>query len=214
VDLSEIVEKLGLLGRDHGQEQDQGASAAVAAIFREHAGAAEIFFIRRAQRAGDPWSGHVAFPGGRREPEDRSLLETAMRETREEVGIVLEERELIARLPDLPAFNRSKTGGAMVVSPFVFVVKHPVVIAPQESEVASTMWVPFEKLVRGEGRGTFIWSYEGKTLELPCFHLGGCPGPSPIEAAAIAAGQPILWGMTYRMLETLFEAILPVSEQI
>lgn len=214
MDLSSIVEKLGRLGRDHGQKQDEGASAAVAAIFREDEGAAEIFFIRRAERAGDPWSGHVAFPGGRREPADGSLLETAMRETREEVGIALEESELVARLPDLPAFQRSKNG-TMVVSPFVFVVKRPLVIAPQEAEVASTMWIPFERLVRGEGRGTFIWPWEGKTLELPCFHLGGAPvGGAPFEAAAIAAGQPILWGMTYRMLETLFEALLPVQEQI
>ena len=95
---------------------------------------------------------------------------------------------LVARLPDLPAFNRSKRG-ALVVTPFVFAVRRPLSLTTNDDEVASTMWVPFDRLVRGEGRGTFIWPWEGKTLELPCFHLGDAPGASPFESAAIAAGR-------------------------
>lgn len=211
--LAEMVEKLAGLGREPGLAVAEGG-AAVAAILREVNGVTEILFIQRAQRAGDPWSGHIAWPGGRREPTDASLLETAMRETQEEIGVTLTEGELVARLPDLPAFNRNKQGRQTVVSAFVFVVNRPLVITPNAAEVAATMWIPFERLMRGEGRGTFIWPWEGKTLELPCFHLGNEPGPSPYRAELIAAGQPILWGMTYRMLETMFEALLPVREQI
>ena len=212
--LAEIVEKLSVLGRDPGPDKTENPAAAVAAILREKEGVAEIFFIQRAQRANDPWSGHVAFPGGRREVEDPSLLVTAIRETEEEVGISLTESELVARLPDLPAFTRTKKGGSMVVSPYVFVVDRPLTLTPNPDEVATTMWIPFERLFRGEGRGTFDFSWENRAMELPCFHLGTATGASRFDASAIAAGQPILWGMTYRMLETLFEALLPVHEQI
>src|SRR4051812_3842337 len=55
--------------------------AAVAAILRDAAEGPEILFIRRAEHPQDPWSGHMAFPGGREEPGDADLLETAIRET-------------------------------------------------------------------------------------------------------------------------------------
>ncbi len=188
--IEEISARLRSLGREPG-----GASgvpqAAVAAIFRRGADGAELFFIRRAERAGDPWSGHIAFPGGRREKEDATLLDTALRETREEVGIDLARAELLARLPDVPAFTRSKRG-TMIVTPFVFAAED---VAPVPNvEVAETMWVPFDVLARGEGKGTFVWKWEAKELDLPCIRIG--------------PAQHVLWGMTYRMLETLLEALL------
>ena len=66
-------------------EQPSGGRAAVALVLRENAGDPEILLIRRAERKGDPWSGHMAFPGGREDARDESLLETALRETREEL---------------------------------------------------------------------------------------------------------------------------------
>src|SRR5215471_21768996 len=78
--------------------------AAVAAILRDREGEAEVLLIRRAQKTGDPWSGHMAFPGGRQDPSDLDLLHTAVRETQEEVGLELSPgRNLIGRLDDLPA---------------------------------------------------------------------------------------------------------------
>lgn len=194
MDLDDIVERLADLGREHdGPAEPEGPRAAVAAILRpgERERGAELFFIRRAEHPTDPWSGHIAFPGGRRDPGDASLLATAIRETREEVGIDLGHEHLVARLPDLPAFNRTKRG-LLVVAPFVFALPGDVAVTPNR-EVAETLWVPVQKLARGEGKGTYDWTWEGKTLSLPCIRLD--------------PGQHVLWGMTYRMLETMLDAL-------
>jgi len=190
--LDDIVPRLASLGREPLPSDEGGPRAAVAAILRRtSAGSAELFFIQRAERTGDPWSGHIAFPGGRREPEDTSLLATAMRETMEEVGLDLERAELVARLPDVPAFIRSK-GGLLVVAPFVFALREEARVVPNV-EVSDTLWVPLEQLARGEGRSTYSFTWEGKAHEVPCFRL--------------PPGERVLWGMTYRMLETMLEAL-------
>lgn len=187
-----------MLPRADDAALDGGPRAAVAAILRDSPGGegAELFFIRRAEAAGDPWSGHIAFPGGRRDPGDESLLATAIRETREEVGVDLTRGELVARLPDVPAFIRSKKG-VLVVSPFVFVLHESVTPTPNY-EVADTLWVPLAKLARGEGKGMYSFTWEEKPYELPCFRLD--------------PGQHVLWGMTHRMLETMLDALNAASE--
>src|SRR5688500_20311207 len=102
--LDEIVGKLGRLAREHDVAHE-GPSAAVAASFRDLGDGAELFFIRRAAHPKDPWSGHIAFPGGRRAPGDETLLATAIREPREAGGIDLTVDHLVGRLPNVPAFT-------------------------------------------------------------------------------------------------------------
>jgi 8-oxo-dGTP pyrophosphatase MutT (NUDIX family) len=192
--LDSVLEKLLSASVDSGESPSEEPRAAVAAILREPHGAesAELFFIRRAEQPNDPWSGHVAFPGGRREEQDRSLLETAIRETREEVGIELEVSDCVARLPDVPAFTRSKKG-RLVVSVFVFVLKREVEVVPQSGEVATTLWVPLALLASGVGKETFELDYDGKTFQLPYVYL--------------QPGEHRLWGMTYGMLISLLDAV-------
>ncbi|MDB5212172.1 MAG: MutT/nudix family protein [Myxococcaceae bacterium] len=165
--------------------------AAVAAILRDGEEGAEVLFILRAESPRDPWSGHIAFPGGRREPEDDSLLTTAIRETREEVGIELARTDLVARLPAIPAFKRSKRG-VLVVTPFVF-AKRDTMTPTLSAEVAGTLWVSLAKLARGEGKGTYAFTWEEKPYELPCFRLD--------------PGQHVLWGMTHGMVVSILEAL-------
>src|SRR5262245_25433216 len=102
----------------HGDER----FAAVAAILRDRGGEAEVLLIRRAKKATDPWSGHMAFPGGRQDPEDLDLLHTAVRETKEEIGLdLLPDRNLVGRLDDLAAIVRGNRVG-LVIAPFVFAI--------------------------------------------------------------------------------------------
>ena len=191
--LDAVVEKLALLGSsaDVAADGEGPPRAAVAAILRDGSEGAELFFIRRAESPRDPWSGHIAFPGGRAEPEDDSLLTTAIRETREEVGIELTRSELVARLPDTPAFKRSKRG-VLLVTPFVF-AKRDTVTPTLNEEVAGTLWVPLARFARGEGKGTYAFTWEDKPYELPCFRLD--------------PGQHVLWGMTHGMLERILAAL-------
>jgi 8-oxo-dGTP pyrophosphatase MutT (NUDIX family) len=191
--LDAIVRKLSPVGSaaDRPAEAEDSPRAAVAAILREGAEGAEVFFIRRAESPKDPWSGHIAFPGGRHEPEDETLLMTAIRETREEVGLDLSRSELVARLPDVPAFIRSKRG-RLVVTPFVFAMREHAT-PTLNYEVAGTLWVPLARLARGEGKGTYAFTWEDRPYELPCYRL--------------APDQHVLWGMTHQMLESMLQAL-------
>ena len=77
--------------------------AAVAALLCENAGALELLFIERATIKEDPWSGHIAFPGGRKEDADADVRETAERETLEELGLDLGTGRYLGQLDDLSA---------------------------------------------------------------------------------------------------------------
>lgn len=167
------------------------ARAAVAAILRDAGAGAEVLLIRRAERRGDPWSGHMAFPGGRRDATDSNLHATAVRETREEVGIDLDaDGALLGRLPDLEAIARARRTG-LVITPFVFALARDVPLAFDAEEVAGAFWVPLSPLARGEGAGTVTWQGEGGALDLPCWRVQG----------------QVVWGLTYRMIQSLFEAL-------
>ena len=161
------------------------APAAVASIVRDGPSGAELLFIERAERAGDPWSGHVAFPGGKREPGDGSLLQTAIRETEEEVGVRLGSATLVGRLEDVVA----RTSGYRVAQ-FVFTFAAPDVTLLTSAEVAATLWVPLERLARREGAGTIPFVRHGETVELSCLRIGA----------------RVLWGITYRMVMQMIDA--------
>lgn len=170
-------------------EDGAGLRAAVAAIMREHEGRSEILFIKRAERASDPWSGHMAFPGGRREPEDETLLHTAHRETLEEVGLDLRtSARAVGRLPDLTPY--SAMPHPLTVTAFLFALHEPAELTLNQ-EVAAAVWAPLEPVLRGDNTTQFRWKRDGVDLLLPALDVDG----------------NIVWGLTYRMLELLREAV-------
>jgi 8-oxo-dGTP pyrophosphatase MutT (NUDIX family) len=181
--LSAIVERLR--ARGSRTPPVEGAIAAVATIFRQGPRWPEILFIERAKRDGDPWSGHIAFPGGRRDAADASLLATAMRETREEVGLRLDPGSLVVRLDDFVALSF-----ATQVAQFVFALEGDGGPLVASAEVASMLWTPIDVLRAPENAGTYQFVHDGQTIELPSVHLG----------------PRVLWGMTHRMVQALIDA--------
>lgn len=162
--------------------------AAVAVVLAPGSGrlarTAEILFIVRARVEGDHWSGQVAFPGGRREPEDRDIEATARRETQEETGVRLPAEAL--RLDDFDA-RTSARRWELVVSPFVYALGERPPLALNH-EVQEAYWIPLEALLdpRNAARHRLpVAPGEGAAQDFP----------------AIRLGEHLLWGMTYRMLD-------------
>jgi 8-oxo-dGTP pyrophosphatase MutT (NUDIX family) len=143
-----------------------------------------LLLIRRAERTGDPWSGHMALPGGRRESQDPDLLATAIRETAEEVGVELTPAELVGSLEDV--VPRIPVLPPVAVRPYVFLRDSRPAIA-SNAEVTSATWVPLAHLLRPD------------THHLVRLELSG--GSRLVQAYELTDG--IVWGMTERILTQL-----------
>jgi 8-oxo-dGTP pyrophosphatase MutT (NUDIX family) len=167
------------------------ARAAVAMVLAPADDELRILLIKRAEHPHDPWSGHMAFPGGRHDPADADLASTAIRETGEEVGIDLARHgELIARLDDVQAVAVGRHVD-LVISPFLFSLERPLPTRIDRSEVADALWVPM-RVFRDEGhRGTVCVARGDFKADFPAFVYRGYE----------------VWGLTYRMLCGFFETI-------
>lgn len=176
---------------------EASARAAVSVVLREpvQGWGAQVLLIQRAEDPRDPWSGHMAFPGGRKDEGDESVRATAEREAHEEVGLDLRAHgELLWRMPDISAIGRGKRTG-LVISPLVYA------LAPSHdgeglifdaTEVASALWVPLGFLADPSNHSTMDYTYEGKKITLPCVRL---------------EGGRVLWGLTLQMMSTFFDAL-------
>ncbi len=175
------------LARHLPVRQEEGPRAAVALVLRDAAaGGLELLFILRAEHERDPWSGHVGFPGGRAEPEDESLQATAVRETLEETGLDLRrDAVLLGGLDEVRALARGRPVD-LVIAPFVFHLLRPSEGTPSH-EVVSLHWLPLPALLDPAWRSTLDSRYGEASVELPCIRLGGL----------------VIWGLTYRMFESL-----------
>ena len=168
--------------------------AAVAVILRaaDRARAnTELLFIRRAEKAGDPWSGHMAFPGGHIEASDASLLAAAMRETREEIGLDLAATAThIGTLDHQRAQPRGRPMN-MVIAPYVFRLDETTAFKPNQ-EVAEVVWTPLDPMVHGDNH-----TEEERVV-----------GGSPVLFSGYRInGGHFVWGLTYRMLQSFFQII-------
>lgn len=159
----------------------------MAAILRPSEVGPEVLFIRRAEHPNDPWSGHMAFPGGRREPTDDDLIATAVRETREEVGLDLPAQgQLLGELTDVPTHTQG-----LVVRPFVWWVRELQRPLSPNEEVAGLKWVDLRSMMEGNRDTTFHFEWKGQSHALPGYTVE----------------DRVVWGLTYRMLQQLFAAI-------
>jgi 8-oxo-dGTP pyrophosphatase MutT (NUDIX family) len=165
-------------------ERPEGRRAAVAILVTNEAKPA-ILFIRRRERAGDPWSGQMALPGGFVSPGDESLAAAARRETTEETGVVLQgEDELIGELDDVSP--RTPYLPPLVVTPFVFLVGGRPAARPGP-EVEATVWLAVDDLYDPHRRRPYRLRLAGaeRTFE------------------SIVIGEYVIWGLTERILQQL-----------
>jgi 8-oxo-dGTP pyrophosphatase MutT (NUDIX family) len=157
--------------------------AAVALIMRrDENDDIELLMIRRAAFPSDPWSGHIALPGGRHEPGDNSLEETAIRETREETAIDLSRSaRLLGTLDEI--HPRTPLLPPLIIRPHVFVVSSNVTITPSQ-EVAEAFWVPLPLLADPSATGEVTFTDRGVERTERSFRVG----------------DRVVWGLTERVL--------------
>jgi 8-oxo-dGTP pyrophosphatase MutT (NUDIX family) len=161
--------------------------AAVAVVVLEQASGPELLFIERARRASDPWSGQMAFPGGRMSRHDLHPRAAAERETLEEVGVDLSKAELLGQLHDLQAGVRVVS--PLVLSAFVYRIGSPPPLTLNH-EVHQALWVPAATLTNPRQYVDHRWG----------------PGRFP----GIVVGDPdrhVVWGLTYQLVGQLFSLV-------
>jgi 8-oxo-dGTP pyrophosphatase MutT (NUDIX family) len=144
----------------------------------------ELLMIKRAEHDRDPWSGHVALPGGREEPGDASLEATAVRETREEIGLDLErDGRMLGALDDL---SPRAAPVPITVRPYVAVVDRDVTLVLSD-EVAAAFWVPVAALAAPGARRDSVVTVRGVERLVPSFRHE----------------EYVVWGMTEHILREL-----------
>jgi 8-oxo-dGTP pyrophosphatase MutT (NUDIX family) len=170
---------------------EPGSRAAVAMVLAPEEDDLRVLLIKRAEHPADPWSGHMALPGGRHDAGDGDLAETAIRETAEEVGIDLATHgQLISRLDDLQATARGRNLD-MVITPFLFTLDRPHPTVPDRSEVAATLWVPMRVFEEKAYHGEISFERDGMRADYPAFLYEGHK----------------VWGLTYRIIRGFVDAL-------
>jgi len=162
--------------------------SAVAAIVRDARWGPEILLMRRVDRPGDRWSGHVSFPGGMAEARDADLVATAVRETREEVGLDLDVHATrVGRMDDQVAIAHGRTL-PMAITPYVFAVNGDptLTLGPEAREV---FWLPMAAVMSGAIDGVRPYKMAGVEHKLPAWLVG----------------EHVVWGLTHRMITRLLE---------
>ena len=194
LDLASIGRRLATTAPPTSPANSGGREAAVAVMLRERGGGTEMLFIERAKRRGDPWSGHMAFPGGHRDPQDADLRAAAVRETWEEVGLDISAAPMLGALPR----QRPMSGRLLTVAPFVFATCGEPELSFNH-EVADAVWAPLAPMHRGENAAR---------SRLPFDDLSPADDPQAFPGFRLAGGH-FVWGLTYRMVQTFFETIDP-----
>ena len=159
--------------------------AAVLVPFFEREGDYHLLFTLRTSNM-PTHKGDVSFPGGRVDQKDASLLDTALRESEEELGLRLSDVQPIGPLDDLRTMASN-----YVVTPYVGVIPHPYDFQPNAWEVAEIFSVPFTFLADRGNLNAETWLYDGATIPIRTYRYQGYK----------------IWGATQRMIENMLEIL-------
>lgn len=167
----------------HLRHQPDRAWAATALVLHDDpVTGPRVLFIERAQREGDRWSGHMALPGGKRDDADADLVETARRETAEEVAL---------KLPG-PPMGRLRDVGSRVrggfVATYVWGIDEVGELVPEPSEVAAIVWIPLATIFDPAAASRLV--FRGL-------------GPFP----AIRHDENVVWGLTHQTLQNFADVL-------
>ena len=186
------------LANHRAQEVTPKAStrqAAVAIIMRNltsNPGEEEILFIKRAEKEGDPWSGHMAFPGGHLDDTDAHLRGAAERETMEEIALDLSAGRYLGAIDHQHAQPRGRVLD-MLIAPHVFEIEGDPLFNPNY-EVDEVVWAPMQPLIDNQIHDTETMPMAGT--------------PTIFNGYRLAQGH-FVWGLTYRILKTFFSTVNP-----
>jgi len=148
----------------------------------------ELLLIKRARSERDPWSGHMALPGGRRDPSDVTIRDTAVRETLEETGI-----DLTSRAMHLGALDEVATASPrlpkLTIAPFVYGVSAGASARVASDEVQAMHWVTLDVLRAPENQGSIEIPLPGGSRSFPTYEVAG----------------EVVWGLTYRILSQFLD---------
>lgn len=183
-----ISRRLAAAGHGAVDPAEADRHAAVTLLVRPSELDLEVLFVRRAEAPGDPWSGHMALPGGHRDAADADLLETARRETREEVGLDLPRSAFLGRLDDLHPVTRRIP--SILISPFVAWHGEDIRVSTN-AEVQYHVWAPLGAL-RDPARGSKVrYQAGGRELVWPSILYKG----------------DTIWGLTHRVVMNFLDIV-------
>ena len=193
LEIENIIDSLATSHSEAFVPKENVRQAAVAAILRPVKNGTEALFILRSKKDGDPWSGQMAFPGGHYETQDRSLRETAERETLEEIGLdLVNDAKFVGKIADVQANPRGRDL-TMNVSPFVFVLENQNAKIQLNYEVADVLWGSLNDMFVGTTATRHPFHVMGRTEEFPGYSVG----------------NQVVWGLTLRMLDHFFTRLDP-----
>jgi 8-oxo-dGTP diphosphatase len=174
--IEELSGKLRLIS------DEQGANAAVALLLKMKDQSLSVLFVKRVENPADPWSGQIAFPGGKRDAKDQNLTQTIIREILEETNVNLLDK---CRFLGVMTALTSKPKPEIGILPFVILLEREPSIKLNEKELSGFAWIPFEEIIRSKGSIRFGFG------EFPAYVVGGT----------------VIWGLTYRILENFLQTL-------
>jgi 8-oxo-dGTP pyrophosphatase MutT (NUDIX family) len=188
IDLIDIKQALSNIEK-HSESSAGYIPSAVLLPLYEKAGDLHLVFIKRTETV-QYHKGQISFPGGRHQPEDGSLLETALRESWEEIGLEPRDAEILGELDDIATYTTN-----FVISPYVAAIPYPYQFRPSPEEVEEIIEVPLTVLLNGA-------NYSEEEVYL---------GDQCIVQHFYRYGDRVIYGATARILKQFLEIAFGVE---